>query len=116
MSETRTSLKKEKADLGELTIIRPSELAASGTTGVIARGTYEGSKPNKFNPAKSDYFIRGANESLTILNSTQALEEQLGQLAADGSDGAEVEVVYNGKVKTKNGKGYHDFEVSVINK
>lgn len=116
MTETRTSLKKANEAQGELTIIRPSELAKNGTTGVVARGVYEGAKPNKFNPAKSDYFIRGANNSLIILNSTQALEEQLGQLAADGSDNAEVEVVYNGKAETKNKKGFHQFEVSVITK
>lgn len=114
MSEVRTSLKPKTEQLGELKIIRPSELAAAGTTGVVARGTYEGSKPNKFNAGNNDYFIRGSDNTLIILNSTQALKEQLGQLAADGSDNAQVEVVYNGKVKTKNGKGYHDFEVSVI--
>lgn len=116
MSETKTSLKKANEAQGELIIVRPSELAKAGTTGVVARGTYEGAKPNKFNPANNDYFIRGANNALIILNSTQSLKEQLGQLAADGSDNAEVEVVYNGKLETKNKKGFHDFEVSVITK
>ena len=115
-TETKTSLKKQAEAKGELKIIRPSELAAAGTTGVVARGVYEGAKPNKFNAANSDYFIRGDNNALIILNSTQALKEQLGQLAAEGSDNATVEVVYNGKKETKNKKGFHDFEVSVITK
>lgn len=113
-TETRTSLKKSNEAQGELIIVRPSELAKSGTTGVVAKGVYEGAKPNKFNPANSDYFIRGDNNSLIIINSTASLKEQLDQLAADGSDGATVEVVYNGKSKTKAGKDYHNFEVTLI--
>ncbi len=113
---TKTSLKKANEAQGELIIVRPSELAKNGTTGIVATGVYEGAKPNKFNPANSDYFIRGENNALIILNSTASLKEQLGQLAADGSDNATVEVVYNGKLKTKAGKDFHDFEVSVITK
>lgn len=116
MTTGRTSLKAAVASQGELVIVRPSELAKTGTTGVVATGTYEGAKPNKFNAAISDYFIRGANNALIIINSTASLKEQLGQLAADGSDNAEVEVVYNGKTKTKDGKDYHNFEVFVLSK
>lgn len=117
-TESRTSLKASANGeaQGELKIVRPSELAKAGTTGVVAAGVYEGAKPNKFNPAKNDYFIRGTDNTLYIINSTQALEEQLGQLAADGSDNATVEVIYNGKAATKKGKGYHSFEVFVLNK
>jgi len=113
-TETKTSLKKSNEAQGELIIVRPSELAKNGTTGVVARGLYEGAKPNKFNAANSDYFIRGEGNALIIINSTASLKDQLGQLAADGSDNATVEVVYNGKLKTKAGKDFHDFEVSVI--
>ncbi len=116
MSETKTSLKNKKAtgNNDELIIVRPSELAKNGTTGVVARGVFEAARPNKFNPAVNDYFIRGDKNSLIILNGTASLREQLGQLASDGSDKATVEVVYNGKLKTKAGKDYHDFNVSVI--
>lgn len=108
---TRTSLKAE-ATKGALEIVRPSELAESGRTGVVASGVYEGSKPNKYNPAKSDFFIRGADNTLYIINETKSLGEQLKQLAAE--DNAKIEVVYNGKKTTKNGKGFHDFEVFVV--
>ena len=102
------SLKKATTATGKVEIVRPSALAESGKTGVVAEGTYEGAKPNKFNADKNDYFIRGADDTLYILNSTQSLSEQLGQ---PGLEGMRVRVEYNGKVKTKNGKGYHSFEV-----
>lgn len=104
------SLKKgaETASHGPIVILRPSELAKEGRTGTIASGVYEGAKPNKFNPAKSDYFIRGNDDTLYILNETSSLREQLGQ---PGVEGMTVEVVYNGKIKTKSGKSFHDFEV-----
>lgn len=97
---------------GELKIIRPSKLAEAGTTGVVASGVYEGAKPNKFNAAKSDYFIRGADNTLYIINETSSLKEQLDQLTAETN--TNVEVVYNGKKSTKSGRGFHDFEVFVI--
>jgi len=93
---------------GALVIVRPSELEKSGKTGVVAKGILESTKPNKFNPEKNDYFIRGSDNTLYILNETASLKDQLGQ---DGVIGLEVEVHYNGKVKTKKGKTYHDFEV-----
>ena len=102
------SLKKAGTSMGKVEIVRPSALATSGTTGVVAEGVYEGAKPNKFNADKNDYFIRGADDTLYILNSTQSLSEQLGQ---PGIEGLRVKVIYNGKTKTKNGKGFHDFEV-----
>lgn len=108
MSDTR-SLKPAKEGAksdGELRIIRPSELAKSGTTGTVAEGILESKKPNKFNPASNDYFIRGADGSLTILNETASLKEQLGQ---DGVVGMRVRVDYNGKKPTKSGKTFHDF-------
>lgn len=91
---------------GKLTIIRASELAKNGTTGVVAEGVLEKKEPNKFNPANDDYFIRAENGDLFIVNSTQGLKEQLGQ---DGVIGLKVRIEYNGKVSTKSGKGYHDF-------
>lgn len=115
MSDARRSLKSgggnEKA-AGELVIVRPSKLAAEGKTGIVAQGVFEKTEPNKFNPAKKDYFVRDAiNDTLYILNGTQLLSEQMDQL--DPKDGVEVEVTYAGKKKTKAGKDFHDFEVWV---
>jgi hypothetical protein len=100
------SLKQDSKANGAIKIIRASELAKNGTTGVVAEGTLEKVEPNKFNPAKSDYFIRGADNTLYIINETQSLKDQLGQ---DGVLGLKVRIEYNGKVKTKSGTGFHDF-------
>ncbi len=107
----KTSLKTTGKD-GSLVIVRPSALAKEGKTGIVAQGTYEGAKPNKFNAAKNDYFIRdGATNTLYIVNGTASLKSQLEQL--DGTEGANVEVNYNGTIALKNGKTMHDFEVFV---
>lgn len=112
---TRTSLKKPRAEQaqGELKIVRPSQLDKDGVTGVVASGVLEKVEPNKFNAAKSDYFIRNADGTLYILNETQSIKDQLGQ---EGTVGLNIEVEYLGKVKTKNGKGFHDFNCYIINK
>lgn len=102
------SLKKASTNTGKVEIVRPSALATSGKTGVVAEGIFEGAKPNKFNADKNDYFIRGSDDTLYILNSTQSLADQLGQ---PGLEGMKVRVEYGGKVKTKNGKSFHDFNV-----
>jgi hypothetical protein len=102
------SLKKElpKQD-GKLVIVRASELEANGTKGTVAEGVLEKVTPNKFNAASNDYFIRDAsNDTLYIVNGTKALNDQLGQ---PGLIGAKVKVDYNGKIATKNKKGFHDF-------
>lgn len=109
MSDEFTSLKaKGETSEGSLVIVRPSELDKAGTKGVVASGILEDIKPNKYNSAKNDYFIRGLDNTLYILNETTSLKEQLGQ---DGVKGLEVEVHYKGKVKTKKGNTFHDFEV-----
>lgn len=101
------SLKANKSESqGALVIIRASELEKAGKTGTVAEGVLEKTEPNKFNPTKNDYFIRGADGTLYIVNETQSLKDQLGQ---DGVLGLKVRIDYNGKVKTKNGKGFHDF-------
>ena len=104
---------RTEAPKGKVEIIRPSELATAGKTGVVAEGIFEGAKPNKFNAEKNDYFIRGADDTLYIINSTQGLAEQLGQ---PGLEGMKVRVEYEGKQKTKNGKGYHSFNVYAAKK
>ncbi len=120
-TEARVSLKESaakaagKEEQGPLVIVRASELAKNGTTGIVAQGIFEKAEPNKFNPANNDYFIRDEKTgTLYIVNSTKALTEQLGQL--DPKDKVGVEVVYNGKKETKNKKGFHDFEVWIAGK
>lgn len=110
---SRTSLKATgEGATGKLVVIRPSKLAEEGASGVVASGTYEGAKPNKFDATKNDYFIRGADDTLYIINETKSLKDQLSQL--DGTAGTKIEVEYEGKVKTKNGKGFHNFNVFVV--
>lgn len=110
-TETMVSLKKtNNTEQGELVVIRASKLAEAGTTGTVAEGIFEGAKPNKFSPDKSDYFIRGADKTLYIINETKSLKDQLGQA---GLEGLKVKVNYNGQKapKKKGGKSWHDFEV-----
>ncbi len=109
MTETRTSLKQQGA-AGNTVIVRASALAEAGTKGIVAKGILEKTEPNKFNAANNDYFIRGTDGTLFILNDTASLRAQLGQ---PGVIGMKLEVVYNGKKesKKKGGKAYHDFEV-----
>ncbi len=121
MSEQATSLKATTgAPMGPLVIVKAKELAANGTTGVVAEGIYEGTKSKpagvskagkKYGPS-TEYRIRGADDTLYILNETKAIKEQLSQLSAE--DNAKVRVVYNGKVATKGGNDYHDFEIFVL--
>ena len=97
---------------GKLVIVRPSALDKDGITGTVASGILEKVEPNKFNAEKSDYFIRNADGTLYILNETKSIKDQLGQ---DGTIGLNVRVEYLGKIKTKNGKGFHDFSCFVLN-
>lgn len=106
--EARAARSEEQ---GKLVIVRPSKLAEEGKTGIVAAGVYEDAKPNKFNTAKKDYFIRGDDGTLYIINSTQNLEEQMGLIAA--GEGNKVEIQYSGKVTTKSGRSVHDFTVLV---
>lgn len=108
------SLKGGNEADGELIIVRASKLAEEGRVGTVASGTFEAAKPNKFNATKNDYFIRGSNNELYIVNGTSGLQEQMDQLKGmEGS--ATVRIAYNGKIPTKSGRGYHDFEVFVTN-
>ncbi len=120
-TETATSLKNNASEArGPLVIVRAKDLAAAGTTGTVAEGVYEGTKfkpagvsasGKKYGPS-TEYRIRGADDTLYILNETKAIKDQLGQLTAD--DNAKVRVNYNGLIDTKAGKSFHDFEVFVI--
>lgn len=104
---------KAKAEAqGKLIIVRPSKLAAEGVTGVVAEGTYEDARPNKFNPAKKDFYIRAENGDLYIINGTHSLEEQMKLIEGEETK-IKLEVIYNGKQTTKAGKQVHDFLVKV---
>ena len=109
MADEMKSLKNSGAQ-GKITVVRASKLEESNTTGIVAAGILEKIEPNKFNPEKNDYFIRGTDDTLYILNDTATLKQQLGQ---PGILGMKVEVHYNGKKssKKKGGKDFHDFEV-----
>lgn len=108
MSSVRQSLKETGSD-GALVIVRPSKLEADGKTGVVAKGWLEKVEPNKFNAEKVDFFIRDAeSNTLYIVNETKSLKDQLGELPANGT--VQIEIEYAGKEKTKNGKGFHNFE------
>lgn len=104
---TMVSLKNGKKESGEVVLVR--ELIKSGKTGVLAEGVYEGFKPNKFNTAKNDYFIRGTDDKLYIINESASVREQFAQL--DGIPSVKVKLVYSGKKNTKAGRQYHDFEL-----
>ncbi len=94
---------------GELKVVRASVLAEQGITGVVAEGIFEKKEPNKFDPAKNDYFVRNAEtNTLYIINSTQGLAEQMELPEVMGK---QVKVEYEGKIATKRGKGYHQFQV-----
>lgn len=112
MANERKSLKATQQE-GALKIIRASALAEAGITGVVATGVFEKTEPNKFNPEKSDYFLRGDDGTLYIINETASLKSQLGQPDVLGM---KIEVVYLGKKapKKKGGKAYHDFECFTV--
>lgn len=112
---TRVSLAKKTAgeQQGELKIIRASELDKNGVTGIVASGILEAVKPNKFNPAVNDYFLRNEDGTLYIVNSTSSLREQLEQ---PGTVGLNIEIEYKGKKKTKKGASWHQFEAFVVSK
>ena len=105
-----TSIKAPDSQ-GPLVIVSASKLAEEGTTGVVAEGTFEKSEPNKFNETKNDYFIRGADNTLYIVRGTSGLQEQMNELK--GLEGAKVRLIYNGKIATKSGRGFHSFDVQL---
>lgn len=110
-SSVRESLKDAGKD-GALVIVRPSKLDAEGKTGIVAKGWLEKVEANKYNADKVDFFLRDeATNTLYIVNETKSLKEQLGDLPANGT--VQIEIEYAGKEKTKNGKGYHNFECFV---
>lgn len=110
---SRESLKQDQ-ERGPLVIVKGKELAAAGTTGVVAKGKYLGSKVNivKGKPLTSYQVRDEATDTLYLINSTKALADQLNGIKAE--DNISIEVVYNGCKDTNNGNTFHDFEVFKI--
>lgn len=101
------SLKSGKKDKGATVIVR--KLIKEGKTGVVAEGIYEGFRPNKHNAAKNDYLVRGADDTLFIIDESASVREQFAQL--DGLPSVKVTLVFNGKKTTKSGRQFLDFEL-----
>ena len=99
----------KESNFGDLIVVSAKKLEEEGKTGIVAQGILEKTEPNKYNKPgqdKQDYFVRDG-KTLYIIRETQAIKDQLGQ---PGTLGLWVQVKYNGKVKTKSGTGFHDFE------
>jgi len=98
---------------GNVTYIRPKELAEAGTTGVVAEGIFQGSVPNRFDETKSDFKLEMEDGSITILNHAGSLANQLKRV----TPGAYVRINYNGMQPMKSGKlagkSAHAFVVEV---
>jgi hypothetical protein len=104
MNTERVSLTQKENNGPAPIIVRASKLTAPG---IVAKGILEKVEKNKFDDSKKDYFLRDG-ETLYIINETKALKDQLDQ---PGIMGLYLEVEYQGKIATKNKKGYHQFEV-----
>jgi len=94
-----------------ITIANGAKSEAELEAGTEVVGTFEGSTPNKFDPNKLDYSLRGEDGTLIILAQTASLAQQLSKV----SEGDLVKVVYNGRknITRKNGAkaSMHDFRV-----
>jgi hypothetical protein len=96
---------------GRIEVIRPSKLAEAGVKGLVAEGTLEKIEPNEFDAGKNDYFLRGSDNTLYIINETKSIKEQLSD---PNLLGKRIQINYDGKLKTKNGKGFHDFSCFLV--
>ena len=109
-SRKLTAVLSSSTDLKPLKIVRPSELAKDGITGVVAEGIYMGTTPNRFEPLNNDFRINGDAEDF-IINSAGSLVKQLASVDV----GTYVQIQYAGKVKAKSGpaegKMVHNFTV-----
>lgn len=99
---------------GELKIVRFSQLAEAGTTGIVAEGILEAKLPNKFNENQLDYRIRNTDTNdLVIVNGSGQLSAKMSQV----SEGSYVRITYLGKqtiTKGKlKGKSVHNVEVEI---
>lgn len=108
--KTMESLKKKaqaEQALGPLVIVR--NLLKEGKTGVVADGVLEKTEPQERYPKRLDYFLRGEDNTLYIVNETKALRDQVGD--GEAFIGKRLQIVNNGKITTKSGNGFYDLEV-----
>ncbi len=89
-----------EAPKGNLSFVRPAQLAKDGVTGVVAQGIYEGTLENKFDAGKPDFKVRDDAGNLIILNSAGSLAKQLNRVAV----GSYVQIIYKGKTEMTQGK------------
>lgn len=96
--------------------IKGKALAAEGKTGIVAQGIFEDRKvetEGKYKGSKS-YRIRDTgNDTIYFVNGTKVLNDQMDQLTP--GDDTEVEIAYNGMLKSKAGVEFHDWEVFIRN-
>jgi hypothetical protein len=91
----------EKAKSG-IKFLRAGDLKV----GTKITGRYEGQmEPDQF--GKENFKIRATDDTLQVLNQTS----QLTRLLSEVEIGNQVEIVYQGKIKTNKGKDLHTFEV-----
>jgi hypothetical protein len=109
MSINETSLKVKGGAEGKSAPLIPlRNLMKQGVTGTLAIGTYEGQFDGKYGP---EYRVRGSDDTLYIVPNTAGIREQLDGVLT----GTTLKVNYNGQVKTKAGRSFHDFELFVVN-
>lgn len=82
---------------GPLTIIKASELAAAGITGVVAQGNLIRSVQNQF--GKTDYVL-ATDKGDMIINGCGSLDKQMAAVEV----GELIQIEYSGKFPMKNGK------------
>ena len=100
-------------ELGALVIRRASKFAEEGILAgtVVAQGIYETRKVSKFDPTKFDYFIRGNDKTLYILNETAVLRNQMDELIS--MEGCPIRITYEGTGMTKRDKLFHNWLVEI---
>ena len=105
--------KSTNDELGALVILRASKFEQDGIKAgtVVAQGIYETRKASKFDETKFDYFVRGADKTLYILNETAVLRNQMDEVA--NLEGCPIRITYEGKGMTKKQKEFHNWLVEI---
>lgn len=94
--------------------IKGKALAAEGKTGIVAQGIFEDRQvetEGKYKGSKSYRIRDAATDTVFFVNGTKVLNDQMDQL--NPSDKTEVEIAYNGMLKSKAGVEFHDWEVFI---
>ena len=117
-AETAASINFKKVETSEkkqgpLVIVAPSKLASDGITGLVAQGIYEKTAISEMYKNKEYYIRETASDTLYIVRGSKTLDDQMKEL--EGLEGTAVQIIYNGKTKSKNPdvKDYHNFDVLV---